>query len=460
MIHARKGLGTICAAAVLLATSQSTIAKVSQSEADRLGKDLMPLGGEKAGNADGSIPAWDGGMQLEVKLDGTQRHPEVYKDYGSLDKPLYTVTAKNMDQYKGLLTEGHKALLKQYPETFKMPVYASQRTVLAPDFVYAATKKNAVSAELANGGESLVGASVGIPFPIPKSGKEVVWNHKVRYRSNAVSRYNTQLAVQTNGSFLPYKLREDVLFNYSQEGIAAEELDNVIIYFLQVTTAPPRQSGQVLLVHETMDQVKEPRRAWLYNPGQRRVRRAPNVAYDNPGTGADGLRTNDQLDMFNGATDRYTWKVVGKREMLIPYNAYKLVDSRLKYDQITMVGHLNPEYLRYEKHRVWVIDSTINEGTSHIYKRRTFYADEDSWTMAAADIYDQRDALWRVQEYHQIVIPWTKAIGPAAGTVHDLQSGRYLVLEASNEEPEFTEQEFELDHFRTNNMSRVASQLR
>ena len=454
------GYSALCAAAMALVWAGAVPAKVSQSEADRLGKDLMPLGGEMAGNADGSIPAWDGGMQLDVKLDGTQRHPEVYQKYGTMEKPLYTITAKNMDQYADLLTPGYKALLKQYPDTFKMPVYASKRTVLAPDFVYEATKKNATQAELSNEGESLNNAVTGIPFPIPQSGKEVVWNHKVRYRSQSVSRYNTQLAVQTNGDFVPYKLREDVLFNYSRDGISPEELDNVSIYFLQVTTAPPRQSGQVLLVHETMDQVKEPRRAWLYNPGQRRVRRAPNVAYDNPGTGADGLRTNDQLDMFNGATDRYTWKIVGKREMLVPYNAHKLADSRLTYDQITQKGHLNPEYLRYEKHRVWVVDSTVKDGTSHIYKRRTFYADEDSWTMVAADIYDARDQLWRVQEYHQIVIPWTKAIGPAAGTVHDLQSGRYLVLECSNEEPNFTVEDFEIDHFRTNNMSRLASQLR
>ncbi len=440
--------------------SLSAQAKVSAAEADRLGKDLMPLGGEKAGNADGSIPEWTGGMQLDVKVDGTERNPKHYVKYGSADKPLYTITAKNMAEYADLLTPGHKAMFAQYPDTFQMPVYQSRRTVLAPDSIYAATKKNALNAELANEGESLVNAIAGIPFPIPQSGKEVMWNHKTRYRGVGVTRYNTQLAVQTNGSFTPYKLREDVLFEYGRDNITPDDLQNVIIYFLQVTTAPPRQSGQVLLVHETMDQIKEPRRAWLYNPGQRRTRRAPNVAYDNPGTGADGLRTNDQLDMFNGATDRYNWKLVGKREMLVPYNAYLLVDNSVSYDELTGQGHLNPQYTRFEKHRVWVVESEVKEGTSHLYKRRTFYADEDSWTILGADIYDKRDQLWRVQEYHQIVIPWTKAVGPAAGTVYDLQSGRYLVMECSNEEPGFTVQDFDLDHFRTANMKRVASNLR
>jgi hypothetical protein len=459
MIGIRPGLTIAALIAALGFGSLPVQAKVSPSEADRLGKDLMPLGGEKAGNADGSIPAWTGGMQLDVKQDGAQRHPETYAKYGTMDKPLYTITAANMAQYADLLTAGHKAMFKQYPDTFQMPVYATQRTVLAPDNVYAATKANALNAELANEGESLVNAITGIPFPIPQSGKEVIWNHKTRYRGVAVTRYNTQLAVQTSGSFVPYKLREDVMFAYGKPDIKPEDLDNVIIYFLQVTTAPARQAGQVLLVHETMDQIKEPRRAWLYNPGQRRTRRAPNVAYDNPGTGSDGLRTNDQLDMFNGATDRY-WKLVGKKEMLVPYNSYSLLDDRLSYEDITSVGHLNPKYTRFEKHRVWVIESEVKEGTSHLYKRRTFYADEDSWTMLAADIYDKRDQLWRVQEYHQVVIPWVKSVGPAAGTVYDLQSGRYLVMECGNEEPVASVAEFDLEHFRTANMKRVASNLR
>ena len=458
----RSHLGWAAAAcfAVLGTHSLPLLAKVSASEADRLGKDLMPLGGEMAGNADGSIPAWTGGMKLDVKPDNSARKLETYAKYGSTEKPLYVITAENMAQYADMLTEGHKALFAKYPSTFKMPVYKTWRNVIAPDFVYAATKQNALTAELANEGESLVNAITGIPFPIPQSGKEVVWNHKTRYRGQGVTRYNTQLAVQNSGDFVPYKLREDVLFSYGKDGITTADLQNVIIYFLQVTTAPARQAGQVLLVHETMDQIKEPRRAWLYNPGQRRTRRAPNVAYDNPGTGSDGLRTNDQLDMFNGATDRYNWKLVGKKEMLIPYNAHRLSDSSASYDDITAVGHLNPEYTRYEKHRVWVVDSTIKEGTSHIYKRRTFYADEDSWTMAVADIYDNRDNLWRVQEYHQVVIPWTKTIGPSAGTVYDLQSGRYLVMECSNEEPMFEVADFDLEHFRSSNMKKVASNIR
>ena len=441
--------------ALLLVVPLSLHAKVTDAEAARLGQDLTPLGAEKKGNADGSIPAWDGGYVLAKPADGQERWPESFPLYAK-DAPLYTITQDNMAQHAGKLTPGAKALLARFPKSYKMPVYVSRRTANAPERIYTATRKNALSASLANEGESLVDAVIGIPFPIPQSGIEAVWNHKLRYRGDSLRRYNTQLAVQANGAFQPYIQREDALFHYNLPNQTAAGLENVVLYFMQFATAPERQAGNVVLVHETMDQVKEPRRAWQYNPGQRRIRRAPNISYDNPGTGADGLRTNDQLDMFNGATDRYTWRLVGKKEMIVPYNAIKLADSRLKYQDVAKAGHMNQDLARYELHRVWVVEAELKTGTSHLYKRRTFFIDEDSWTILAADNYDKRDQLWRVQEYHQIAIPWRTRVAPAGATVYDLQSNRYLIQELSNEEPLFVDIDFAVDHFSTGSVQRMA----
>ncbi len=435
-------------------------AAVSEEQAARLGADLTPTGAENAGNGKTdpsvAIPAWDGGYKWPGAPEEKRRWPESYPGIGD-QTPLFVIDRNNYEQYREHLSVGQIAMLETY-DTFKLPVYASKRSFAAPEFYYEATRKNATNARLENFGESLLGAITGVPFPIPGSGQEVIWNHKTRYRGQGVTRYNTQLAVQTNGSYTELHLQEDVLFTYNLPNARPEDLDNVMTYFLQLTTAPPRIAGQILLVHETMDQLLDTRRAWLYNPGQRRVRRAPNVAYDNPGTGSDGLRTNDQLDVFNGATDRYDWKLIGKKEVYIPYNAYKLVDDRLSYDDITMARHMNPEHLRYELHRVWVVDSFLREGTSHIYKRRTFYVDEDSWTIALVDIYDARDQLWRVQEYHSVMLPWLESVGPAGGSVYDLQSGRYLVMELSNEQPLFDTNDFDTTHFRTQNMVKIARQ--
>lgn len=184
-----------------------------------------------------------------------------------------------------------------------------------------------------------------------------------------------------------------------------------------------------------MNQVREPRQAWTYNPGQRRVRRAPNVAYDNPGTASDGQRTADQLDMFNGAPDRYEWTLVGRREMYVPYNSYKLHSDTLAYDQILRPGHLNPDLLRYERHRVWVVDAKLRAGTSHIYGRRTFFLDEDSWQILVVDQYDTRGELWRASECYSINYYHVPMVFQTVETTYDLQNGRYFALGLNNQEP-------------------------
>ena len=376
-------------AAILLLVSMPLAAKVAQDEADRLKTTLTPMGGERAGNKDGSIPEWTGGFTTS---------PPCYKGIGTRycdpfpeDKPQFTITAQNYKQYADKLGDGQKAMFEKFPTSYKMPVFQTRRTAAYPDFVAEATYKNALEAELGGGGEALVNAIVGVPFPIPKTGVEPVWNHKVRYRGQSGRRWNNQAAVTSSGDFNLVTLREDVFFPYAQKDATPDSLDNVIIYFLQIVTQPPRLAGTITLVHETMDQVKEPRRAWQYNPGQRRLRRAPNVAYDNPGTGADGLRTNDQTDTFNGAMDRYDWKLVGKQELFVPANSYRLHSDALRYGDIVRKNHINADLTRYELRRVWVVDAVLRAGTSHQYKRRRFYVDEDGWQIRVVDIYDVRD---------------------------------------------------------------------
>jgi len=409
-------------------------AAITAQEAARLGADLTPLGGEKAGNAANTIPAWTGGIKSAAEAGFPNRKPgEHYQDPFANEKPLFTISAQNMNQYAQFLTEGHKALLKAYP-TYKMNVYASHRTAAAPQRIYDATKRIATTANLASGGNGVTGAVEGIPFPIPKVGVEVFWNHVLRYRADAAQRYIGQAAVTASGSFTPVKFRDEFLFAYALPGATEQGLDNVIIYFIQETLAPARLAGEILLVHETLDQAKENRRAWLYNPGQRRVRRAPNVAFDNPGTASDNQRTSDQLDIYNGSPQRYDWKLVGKKEIYVPYNAYKLNSNKVKYADILKPQHINTDLGRYELHRVWVVDSTLKAGTDHVYKRRTLYVDEDSWQILAVDCYDKRDQLWRVQEGHVINYYDLPTLWTTLELVMDLQNRRYLALGLQNEE--------------------------
>ena len=221
----------------------------------------------------------------------------------------------------------------------------------------------------------------------------------------------------------------DTLTDYKQG-----DNDNVLFFFKQQVTAPARLAGNVLLVHETIDQVKEPRRAWVYNAGQRRVRRAPQVAYDGPGTASDGMRTADNFDMYNGAPDRYEWKLIGKKEMYIPYNSYKLDERGLPYDDIIKAGHINQDLARYELHRVWVTEGTLRSGTRHIYGKRVMFLDEDSWLASVIDHYDGRGNLWRVAESHQLFFYGPQVQAYALEALYDLTAGRYYALGFENNE--------------------------
>jgi len=423
----------IAAGALALSlAAPSLMAAVSVEQAERLKNELTPLGAERAGNKSGDIPPWRGGLTLppvEYSKAG-QHHPDPY----AADKPLFTITAANMKQYQEFLTDGQKAMFKTYPDTFRMPIYQTRRTAAAPEWVYDNTYKNALRAELAENGNGLLYAYGGIPFPIAQNGLEAIWNHITRWRGVYLTRRASEIAVQVNGDYSLVTVQQEVEFNYYRQDRSINDLDNILFYYLSFTKAPARLAGGAVLVHETLNQVDEPRQAWGYNAGQRRVRRAPNLAYDTPIAAADGLRYADDTDMFNGAPDRYDWKLVGKKEIYIPYNNYKLSSNQTSYDDIIKPGHLNPGFTRYEKHRVWVVEANLKEGSRHVYHKRRFYLDEDTWGIAAADLYDSAGELWRVnmayiKTFYELPVTWT-----TLDVFHDLKAKRYHVQGLDNEE--------------------------
>lgn len=406
-------------------------AALSEDQVARLGKDLTPLGGEMAGNEQGTIPAWTGGItQPPAGYQVGMHHVDPY----AADRVSFSITAANLAEHAEHLTAGHQAMLKTY-DSFSMNIYPTRRSASVPQRIYDATRKVAATAQLMEAGNGVTGTVIGIPFPIPQSGLEVIWNHLLRYRGTTVERFISQAAPTRGGNYTLAKFADELNLLYVHEGMTEQALENKIFMFKQKVVSPARLAGSILLVHETLNQVKEHRSAWLYSPGQRRVRRAPNAAYDNPGTASDGMRTSDQFDMFNGAVDRYEWTLVGKKEIYIPYNAYKLHSDKITYKDILTPLHVNPEYLRYELHRVWVVEANLREGVRHMYKRRTFYVDEDSWQIVHVDQYDNRDQLWRVSEghvinYYEEPVAWTTL------EVHiDLQAGRYIALGLDNEDP-------------------------
>lgn len=435
----------LLASALTLAFVPLAQAKVPAAQADRLGKDLTWNGAETAGTGD--VPAYTGGITAPpagVKFDPKSQQPP---DPFPGDKPKYTITAANMAQYDATLTEGSKALLKRVP-TFKMNVYESRRSCTVPQFVQAATKNNALVAALTPDGEGVTGGIMGTPFPITNDAREMIWNHRLRFLPHKLYRAYATAPVQGNGSFNIIRYQDEAIINWTDPSKKkAEDLNNMQLMYLQNTVAPPRLAGNVILVQETLNGTIQPRKAWSYNPGSRRVRVAPDIAYDNPGFNTDGMSTADSFTGFNGALDRYTWSVVGKSVKIVPYNSYKMLNS--KYSDLIKPGNINPELTRYEPHRVWTIEAKLKAGQRHLYARRVIHLDEDTRAMTGAELYDGRGGLWRVQELHTVNFYQVPLCFSIAELVYDVQSsGRYLAGSMVSEEKPFNFEANELSEAR------------
>lgn len=387
-------------------------------------QDISVLGADKAGNDAKTIPAWDGG--LKTMTPGSQPGGP-YVDPFASEQPRLVITGANADQHKAILAPGLYEMLKKH-SSYKVNVYSTQRTAPLKKCVADETIANKGKAKVVSGGLGLVGLTGGVPFPQPKDGLEAIWNTSVRYRGDSFTARWAQAAVTQDGKFNLSKFEVEYDFHFGACHRKPEEREaNRVFYYIQKTVAPARVAGNILLVHETLDQSRDVRSVWNYNPGQRRVRLAPEVSYDNPGFAAEGLRTADDLTLFNGLPDRYDWKLLGKREVVLPYNANRATAANVDVDDLIKPKHLNPDLLRYELRRVWVVEGALKSGTSHLYHRRTFYIDEDSWTILATDKYDATGKLWRYAEMHGVAAPDMGIIYPVMDVHYDLQSSRYLV---------------------------------
>jgi len=421
-LNTRNGLIGLVAA---LACTFSSWAAVSADEAAKLKSDLTPMGAEKAGNKDGTIPAWTGGFTGKIAGDKEGgRRGDPFKG----ERPLYSVSAKNVAQYADKLSEGVKALLKKYPESYRLDVYPTHRTAMAPQWVYDNTAKNALTAKLE--GDVPTGAYGGIPFPIPKNGLEAMWNHKLAWRGESWEAELNQYQLTSDGKVV---LTTDGLIRqrmpYYFKDSAVDKFDGYFWEVNLVNAGPPIRAGEMIAGRQNVDEDKS--QSYVYLTGQRRVRKLPNACCDTPTPASAGVMSFDELSVFTGTTELFNWKLVGKKEILIPYNNNSFLQAK-DSDAVTP-RHLNPNYVRWELHRVWVVEATLKPGQRHQAPKSTYYLDEDTWTASLGDRWDAKGDLWKTLWLFSYVMP------DAPGTVqqtfgfYDLQSGNGYVSNVLND---------------------------
>jgi hypothetical protein len=406
--------------------------------------ELTVFGANASANADKTIPPYLG---EKIALPGGWQSGQNLPNPFETDQPEFTISADNQSRYAPYLAEGQKALLTRNAH-YQLPVYRTKRTMTLPEFILEGTAYNAKHARLQNEGSGLTNFKQGIPFPSLDGDNQTaalqsIWNHIARYRGGNIERRVIQATVFDDDKFVPIKFyqrytRAEHLAGTTLSDSIRNSTDgdsNILFYYLDRIISPSRLSGATMLIHETLDQSKEKRRAWVYSQAYRRVRRAPAIAYDTPGPSTYGLRTADSYDMYNGSPDKYLWQYHGKQELYIPYNAYRLASDKLEYKDILAAKNVESEHTRWELHRVHKVEAVLKDGQRHIYARRIFYLDEDSWSIVLAEQYDHHGQLWRVSEGHVMNFYDQEFTYYAMEVTYDLLSNRYIVFGLNNEEP-------------------------
>lgn len=395
---------------------------LAAEDASRLGKDLNPLGGEMKGNKEGTIPAW----KEENVFPGWSAGKDPGKFYKYRDdKPLFTIDASNVDKHADKLAPGLIRLVKSYGA--QLPVYPSRRTCQAMDFFAENTRKNVSAAKINADGWSLGGAIFpGVAFPIPQNGIEAIWNHLTRYQGAASDWKNlTGYLSPRPGSDSATKVRYDNLNAYPHATKGSNPIGSAPFMWglYYVYRSPAALSGQGIVQNFHFDKAAD---TWYYFPAQRRVRRLPSYDYDTPNVGFEGVLLADNNAVLLGNPDRFTWKLVGKKEMYVGVNNFAFLDPSRKIDDVMKRTHLDSSILHYELRRVWVVEATVKQGMRHVSPKRTFYLDEDTFIATGSEDFDAQGQIARWKTSSQAPLPELGGQCNYVGyQVHEMQSGRY-----------------------------------
>ena len=391
--------------------------------------DLTTIGAERAGNAEGTIPAWNGGItEPPGPFSPGDWHPDPFAD----DEILFTINSENVEKYSDRLTAGHQAMIAKYP-SYHLNVYPARRSASFPESVLEHTRKYSGKARVIDDGAGVAGVIQGIPFPHPANGEQTIWNARLNYKAGGYRGYFTQAVTTSSGAYEFSVWGHEIEYPYSDDKTTLENFDNVRVRGLLRTLRPAKNAGNMFVYHRFLNSYGIERRGWSYNAGKRRVKRSTNEPNDIPMNRSDGIHIWDQGDMWRGPITDFNWTLLGKQELYVPYNAYRLHSGDTEVGAIIKPGHINQDLARYELHRMWVVEANLKEGHSHRYKRRRYFLDEDSWRILAAEHYDENGAVDRFSETHTINYYEVPMVYSTLETYYKLDTNRYYVSNIDNQ---------------------------
>ncbi len=426
----RRTFGLMASSSLLAFSGTQRRAFAEAPDPSLLSGTLTPLGAERAGNAAGTIPAWTGGLTAVPPGFNWDSTSEAPPDFFAADAMLYEVNASNMAQYAALLSDGVQALIQK--RGFSLQVYPTRRTASAPQAVYEATASGVGKAQPETGGYrfGFSGVTGGIPFPIPDSdpliaGAQVVWNHQLRWGGVYTTSTNAIYTVQDGQVTLATGSRSQIYYPFYDPSVTPENYKGYYNMIRAEVFAPSVSAGGELLAMTPNDSGRVGgEKAWQVLAGQGRVRQAPEVEYDTPSSYANGTANYDETYGFNGPMDRYDWRLLGKKEMLIPYNNNKLLHTDAAAAHLQ--NFIDPAVVRWELHRVWVVEATLHPGERNVLARRRLYLDEDTWMAGIVDSWDGNNNLQRHTNLVNQAYPNLPGVFYLNAFVYDVQSNNYV----------------------------------
>jgi hypothetical protein len=451
------------------ATIPAMQAQAAAPDSALLKTKLTPLGAERAGNADGSIPPWTGGL-AEPLLPETQPI-DIGVVYGG-DEAFQTVDKGNVAQFATLLTPGTQEMIRKFG--FSIKIFQTCRTAAAPQYVYDNTAQNVTRTQFdpAAVGMGFTGAYGGTPFPIidtgnPKiGGAQLIWNHLTSWRgislytkyaprfvvadgklilsAVAISRfiypyYDPEGGPETYKGWFSKVRRYCMPLNlsgwspgyWSGDDPEQQKLANaaswcspmwngdemLTCFSTNATTTPDmmfcvrRASDEItsFVPMGTANAIKIPQEFNIY------------AGFDPAAAKIAGL---DEYSCFNGTPMQYDWRFINKEEMLVPYNCNAMHFHPAQ--EVLQPKFPSPDIVRWEKHRVWIVEAQLKPGQTNALARRRLYIDEDSWLALLGEGYD---AGGNMIKYHSV---YNRCVGSLPATcelgsmVFDLTTGNYV----------------------------------